>query len=388
MELLTSVQLKELLDLRKWMHQNPELSGQEKNTAHKLESFLKQTTPDALLTGLGGHGLAAVYVFDEKGPTVLVRADMDALPIDEINTFAHKSKVEGVSHKCGHDGHSAILAGLAWVLKKHPLPRGRVVLLFQPEEETGQGAAKVIHDESFKMIKPDYVLALHNLPGFEKGAMVIKDGPFAAASTGMIVRIKGASSHAAHPEQGNSPAPIMAHAMLGLPQIPQIQKEKFRDFALITIIHARLGEVAFGTNPGKGVVMATLRTFYNDDMSVLKKEAEKIWHRLAEEHKMQIEISYTEEFPATINHAPLVELLQEQAEKLGEQVVQIAQPFRWSEDFGHFTSRFPGVLFGVGSGKDSPGLHNHDYDFPDEIVPHAINYFYHGLKKALELNPE
>ena len=381
MELLNNDQLKDLLALRKWLHKNPELSGKEKNTSQKLEDFIRQTSPDKIITGLGGYGVAAVYVFDEKGPTILVRADMDALPIDEVNTFAHKSENDGVAHKCGHDGHSTILAGLGIALKNNPLPGGRIVLLFQPEEETGQGAAKVIADEAFKMIKPDYAIALHNLPGFEKAAIVLRDGPFAAASTGMIVKITGASSHAAHPEQGNSPVKMLAHAMQEIPELPQKKSSKFKDFALATIIHARLGEVAFGTNPGKAVLMATLRTFYNDDMDVLVKEAERMVKSLAEEYKMKIEISYTEEFPATINDKKLNDTIRQVCEELGEEIIEIDEAFRWSEDFGHFTSNFRGTLFGIGSGKDSPGLHNNDYDFPDEILSHAVQVFYHTIKK-------
>jgi len=385
MELLNNQQLKDLVALRKWLHQNPELSGNERQTAAKLEEFIKQSHPDKIIPGLGGFGLAAVFSFDEKGPTILVRADMDALPIDEINTFGHKSQVEGVAHKCGHDGHSTILAALALALRSQPLSRGRVVLLFQPEEETGQGAAKVIADEAFKLIQPDYVIALHNLPGFKKAAIVVKDGPFAAASRGMIIKIKGASSHAAHPEQGNSPYQMLAEAMLQLSDLPQKKKDLFKDFCLVTIIHAKLGEVAFGTNPGNALLMATLRTFYNNDMDILVKNAERIVRSLADDFKMRIEISYAEEFPATINNLEICNILRNVCEDIGEEIIEIEEPFRWSEDFGHFTSRYPAALFGIGSGEDSPGLHNNDYDFPDEIVPHATQVFYHLIKKMTAL---
>lgn len=384
MELLTHEQIKELVALRKWLHQNPELSGKEKNTSARLEAFIKKTRPEKILTGLGGYGVAAVYVFDKEGPTILVRADMDALPIDEVNNFDHRSQTDGISHKCGHDGHSTILAGLAIALQNKPLAKGRVVLLFQPEEETGQGAAKVIADEAFKMIRPDFAIALHNLPGFEKAAIIIKDGPFAAASTGMIVNIKGASSHAAHPEQGNSPYEMLAKAMMQLTDLPRKNKDQFKDFALITIIHAKLGEVAFGTNPGKAVLMATLRTFYNDDMTLLRKMAEDTVKELANKFNVKIEISYTEEFPATINQKELVSTIKDIADTTGDKIIEIKEPFRWSEDFGHFTSRYPGVLFGIGSGKDSPGLHNNDYDFPDDIIPNSVNIFWHTLEKITQ----
>jgi amidohydrolase len=383
MELLNNQQLKELLNLRRWLHQNPELSGNEQKTSRRLEDFIKQTQPDKIIVGIAGYGIAAVYVFDEQGPTVLVRADMDALPIEEINTFAHKSQNQGVAHKCGHDGHSSILAGLGMALRNQPLSKGRVVLLFQPEEETGQGAAKVIADEAFKMIQPDYAIALHNLPGFDLSSIILRDGTFAAASAGMVVKITGASSHAAYPEQGNSPMHMLAEAMVQLTALPEKHKELFSDFSLITIIHARLGETAFGTNPGNAVLMATLRTFQNDDMTKLKKRAEILIKTLAEEYNLKIQISYTEEFPATTNNKEVTDAIRFAAEKLGEEIIESEEPFRWSEDFGHFSSRYPSAMFGIGSGKDSPGLHNHDYDFPDEITPNAVHVFYHTLKELV-----
>ncbi len=383
MEMLNNSDIQDLLALRKWLHKNPELSGKEIQTSQKLEEFLRKTQPDKLIPGIGGYGLAAVYMFDDKGPTVLVRADMDALPIQEVNTFTHKSQVDGVAHKCGHDGHSTILSGLAIALKHSPLPAGRVVLLFQPEEETGKGAAKVIADEAFKMIKPDFVIALHNLPGFSQGSLVIKEGPFAAASVGMIVRIKGVSSHAAHPEQGNSPATMLAKTIIELQELLEKKKNKFNDFTLLTIIHAKLGEVAFGTNPGNALLMATLRTFTNDDMKLLKKLSEMVLRTLAEEHSLIVDISYTEEFPATVNNKDVVEIITSAANSKDVPVIQIDEPFRWSEDFGHFTSKYAGALFGIGSGEESPGLHNHDYDFPDEIVTTAVEIFHESLKRLI-----
>jgi amidohydrolase len=384
MELLKGEELKDLQQLRRLLHQNPELSGKEKNTSARIEEFVKARTSAKILTGLGGYGLAVVFHFANEGPTILVRADMDALPIEEVNTFTHKSQAEGVSHKCGHDGHSTVLAGLSMALSKRPMEKGRVVLLFQPEEETGKGAAKVISDETFKMIIPDFVIGMHNLPGFPINSLVIKDGPFAAASTGMIIKIKGKSSHAAYPEQGNSPAEMMANLILQLQNIPEKQSAKFKDFTLATIIHAKLGEIAFGTNPGNAMVMATLRTFYNDDMTLLKKESERIAKTMAEEYRLMIDIEYVEEFPATINDTSVIEIISQAGEELGERIEEIEEPFRWSEDFGHFTKKYKGALFGIGSGTDSPGLHNPDYDFPDEIIPTGIHVFYKTLEKLIK----
>ncbi len=368
--------LQEVIKLRKILHAHPELSGNEEQTSRRIKAFLTDNKPDSIIEGLGGYGLAAVYDSGQAGPSVLLRADLDALPIEEVNGFAHRSQHQGVSHKCGHDGHMAILAGMSSLLKKHRPSAGRVILLFQPEEETGQGAAKVIADPKFKKIKPDYAFALHNLPGYEKKAIIFKEGSFASASTGMIIRMQGRSSHAAHPEQGNSPVNMMTQTMGGLMSLPK-NRSDFESFVLLTIIHARLGEVAFGTTPGKAVVMATLRTYLDDDMLVLKEKSERLVRKLEKELDIQCTINYVEEFPATINHSGVTEWVEEAIRKSKAKKLMINEAFRWSEDFGHFLSATPGALFGIGSGTDQPSLHNHDYDFPDEIIETGINMFYH-----------
>ncbi|NHB69127.1 amidohydrolase [Perlabentimonas gracilis] len=377
---LDSKTLRELIDFRKYLHQNPELSGQEKQTSKTIENFLKKTNPSSIVTGLGGHGLAAVYNSGKAGPTVLLRADMDALPIQESNSFEYRSKYHGVAHLCGHDGHSTILAGVAVGLQKSPLKKGRVILLFQPAEETGQGAAAVIADEKFKPLTPDYAFALHNLPGFKRGQIYLREGTFASASTGLIAKLKGLSSHAAHPEDGNNPDLAMAKMILELNNLVS-QKERFDDFTLLTVIHAKLGEVAFGTTPGNATLMATLRTYLDTDMEILKAESESIIKHIGKENNIKVDITYTEEFPATINSSECTALVQRASSKLDLQTHQLKNPFRWSEDFGHFTQLCKANLFGVGSGENHPQLHNEDYDFPDDIIEPSVNLF----REILEL---
>jgi amidohydrolase len=379
---LDSKTLRELIDFRKYLHQNPELSGQEKQTSKTIEDFLKKTNPSSIVTGLGGHGLAAVYNSGKAGPTVLLRADMDALPIQESNSFEYRSKYHGVAHLCGHDGHSTILAGVAVGLQKSPLKKGRVILLFQPAEETGQGAAAVIADEKFKPLTPDYAFALHNLPGFKRGQIFLREGTFASASTGLIAKLKGLSSHAAHPEDGNNPDLAMAKMILELNNLVS-QKERFDDFTLLTVIHAKLGEVAFGTTPGNATLMATLRTYLDTDMEILKAESESIIKHIGKENNIKVDITYTEEFPATINSSECTALVQRASSKLDLQTHQLKNPFRWSEDFGHFTQLCKATLFGVGSGEGHPQLHNEDYDFPDDIIEPSANLFREIVEQIL-----
>lgn len=374
--LLTNDIAKQTIQLRRTLHANPELSGKEKETAIRIKDFLAGQAPDAIIDNIGGYGIAALYDSGREGPTVLLRADLDALPIDEVNTFPYRSQTTGVSHKCGHDGHMAILAGLSMIIKTHRPKKGRLVLLFQPEEENGQGANKVINDNKFRSIQPDYAFALHNLPGYKKNGVVVKEGPFAAASKGLIVELKGQSSHAAHPEEGHSPVSMFCELIAGMNRLPDIGGQ-FRDFSLLTIIHARLGEVAFGTNPGKATVMATLRTFLNSDMTTLYTKAVELARDLGEKHGIKTHISTTEEFPATINDTQATEIIRNAVSLSSAATANITEPFRWSEDFGHFSPITKSALFGIGAGQDHPRLHNHDYDFPDDIIETGISMFYH-----------
>lgn len=369
-----------LTNFRRQLHKFPELSGEESETQKKILNFLSTINPDNIIKNIGGYGLAYVFDSGKPGNTVLFRGDMDALPISESNTFDYKSENEGVAHLCGHDGHMAVLSGLAHLIDKNPPDKGRAVLLFQPAEETGEGAELVVNDKKFEAIKPDYSFAFHNLPGFKKNAICIKNGPFASASTGMIIDLKGLSSHAAHPEDGNNPDKCIAELITEINKISD-SINSFKDFILITIIHIKLGEVAFGTTPGKAVVMATLRTFRNDDMDMLQNEMKKLIKRVAEKHKINYNISFTEEFPACFNNDDAYKIVRNAVTNTKADLVELEKPFRWSEDFGHFSLLSKATIFGIGSGVSSPQLHNEDYDFPDEIIEHGLKVFFDIYKQ-------
>ncbi len=268
----------------------------------------------------------------------------------------------------------AIVAGLADVFSKNPPKKGQVVLLFQPSEENGQGALRVLNDNRFKKIKVNYVFALHNLPGFSDGEIVLCRDTFASASKGMIIKLYGKTAHASEPENGNSPAIAMAEIINGLTELTK--KRKFSDFSLITIIYARLGDVAFGTTPGYAEIMATLRTYSNSDMEKLVKDAENIAGEFAKKGKLEYKMSYVEEFPATINNNNLVEEIENIAKSLNYKYSYKKKPLRWSEDFAHFAMKFPGVLFGLGVGVNHSQLHNPDYDFPDKIIENGVKIYY------------
>lgn len=362
-----------LLNLRHELHRSPELSGREKQTARRLVKFLKPLKPDLLIEKMGGYGVMAVFDSGNPGAEVLFRADIDALPISELNEFDYSSETAGVSHKCGHDGHSAILAGLAAHISANRPQKGRYLLLFQPAEETGFGAVAVLTDPAFASCNPDYCFALHNLPGYSLNSVIVRNGTFAAASLGMVIRLKGRTSHASEPEKGKSPAGAMTRLMAGLPRLSGNGTEAgYADFTLLTLIYGSLGTPAFGTTPGEAVLMATIRAYLNTDMEMLTSKAETLVKEIAGAWQLNYEISYTEKFPATMNHNEAVEIVKETASALGLNLIEAGLPFRWSEDFAHFSLNRKSVLFGIGAGVNHKPLHDPAYDFPDKIIPVGV----------------
>lgn len=379
--------LPDLIQLRHDLHQHPELSGAETATATRIVRHLQKYKPNFIHTEVGGAGIIAVFEGEHPsaGPTILFRSELDALPILEENTGLHHASANaGIAHLCGHDGHMAILMGLASLLHRHKPSKGRVILLFQPAEETGAGAWDMLQDERLLGLEPEYVFALHNLPGKPKHQVVVREHVFASASTGMIVELLGQPSHAAEPENGVNPGEAMAEIILAFNQIIR-QKTLFNDLTLLTIIHARLGEVAFGTNPGFGTVMATLRSYQSDDLQKLKGLTEEQVQQIAAKYGLKYSISFVEEFPATVNNIEAVQLIRQAARKLKLEVQEAALPFRWSEDFGHFTAKYKGALFGLGAGIEQPQLHHANYDFPDEIIPTGATLFHEIVQQILHL---
>lgn len=367
-----------LENFRKQLHKHPELSGEERQTSKRITGFLKQYEPHQIIADIGGTGVAAIYEGAAAGPAIMLRCELDALPIQETNTFEHRSIHDNVSHKCGHDGHMAILAGIAHSLHKNPIKRGRVILYFQPAEETGTGAIQSLQDDKFKLLNPDFVFALHNIPGYPLGEVLCKSGPFSCASKGMIINLQGETSHAAHPEFGNNPAQPLAKMMQRLPSLPQSAVLK-NDFSLVTLIYAKLGEIAFGTAAGEAQLMLTLRTATNDAMQTLQEKAIEIVQEEASKQDLNISFDWQDEFLATINNEAAVGYIEEATKMAGQSYRLLEEPMRWSEDFGAFTEQYKGAMFGLGSGLDCPQLHTAHYDFPDQLIQLGGTIFWNIL---------
>jgi amidohydrolase len=372
----------ELIALRKTLHRNAEPSGAENETGQIIVDFLSRFAPSKIVTGLGDSGLAAVYRFKAPGPTLLFRAELDALPIREDNDFSYRSRTANVSHKCGHDGHMAIVSGLAALLHADPARKGRVVLLFQPAEETGQGAAQVIESDGFKSLNPDYVFALHNLPGIQTGTVAVKSGVIACASIGLQLVLQGKTAHASQPEDGISPTAAMCDIIQSLTKMPH-RLGVDDSHEIVTVVFARLGEKTFGTAPGYAEIMATLRSRQNDRLNAMMKEAGRIAADFSRKYNLNSETAWHDHFMACQNHPDAVAMVLQAAQACSQQVVHLTEPFRWSEDFGRFTDRYPGVLFALGAGKGTLPLHNSGYDFPDTLLPIGLSLFWQIIKQTL-----
>lgn len=380
--LLDQETLDKLIAFRHELHRHPEISGHEKETSERITAFIKQYDPDKIINNLGGYGIAAIYNGKETGPTVLIRCELDGLPITETGSLPYQSIHQGKGHLCGHDGHMTMVAGLATLLHRTRPTKGRVILLFQPAEETGAGAKAVINDPSFDSIKPDYAFSLHNLPGLALHKVGIKDGSFNCASQGLWITLEGKTSHASHPEDGISPAAAMCDLVTAFSQLPT-NPEFANDFALVTVVHANLGEEAFGITPGFAKIMVTLRSETDNIMSLLQEKSEKLIRDVAQKHTLKASYGYEDIFAASTNAPEATQILKTAFQDENIVSDEMIAPMRWSEDFGQFGNISNSAMFTLGSGIDQPQLHNPDYDFPDELIETGTKIFHRVVRSVL-----
>ena len=371
-----------LIELRHILHAHPELSGKEALTNKILNEWVRQTQPDLLFEKIGGYGLAAVYKGAEPGKRIMIRGDIDALHIPEPNDLPYRSQNQGVSHKCGHDGHATILCGMAqWLGEQRP-DNGEVVLLFQPAEETGQGAKAILEDPLFEQIKPDVAYGLHNLPGFEKGQIVVREGCFAAASFGLKLTFDGRTAHASQPETGHSPSELLALLIHNLEKKRE-QLQAVKPLTTFVITHASLGEETFGVAPGHAEIWLTLRSYDDHNLQLMAAQIIELCRSKAKDYLFDFDFSEHEAFAATNSDSQCVQVIEQAAQNLELSIGHLKEPFRWSEDFGRFGSICPIGFFGLGSGLEQPALHNPEFDFPDDILEIGMTMFWEIIREEM-----
>ena len=373
----------DLSKIRKEFHAAPELSAQEKNTSDRVVSFLEPLKPTSIYRNIGSYSLACIFDSGHPGPTLLFRAELDALPIHEINSFDHRSVHDGISHVCGHDGHMTILLGLAGRFAENRPETGKVILFFQSAEETGEGAKWATDNKFFDQFPVDHAFALHNLPGYEMGTIILQENTFSSASVGIEISLQGKTSHAGYPENGINPALAVSEIIQAFHAL-STSKEFSDPGSFITMVQIDLGERAFGTSAGSALVRATIRSSENQLYQELVKKARNEATRIAQKHNLSLNISLHEEFLALENHPESNHFVRQAVQHLSMKIQEPESAFRWSEDFSWFSKKFKASMFGIGSGVDRPQLHNPDFDFPDELIAPAIDLFYQISKEVFD----
>ena len=380
--MLTNEDIRELTSFRRELHRTPELSGEEVETARTICGALTELAPDEVISGVGGHGVAAVYDSGTEGPTVLFRAELDALPIEEASGAEWSSEISGKAHLCGHDGHMTMLLALARLLSRKRPQAGRCVLMFQPAEEDGSGARAVVADPKFGTIRPDWAFAIHNEPGLPFGYVGIRPGLINCASRGLAISLKGRTSHAAEPELASSPVAALPEMLSALDDLGG-GGELDDTFRLSTITHINVGEATFGITPGDARIFVTLRASRDEAVTELQHTAETLISRLSDEHGLTCDFEVHDDFAASMNDPEAVIVACRAMQDLGIPFGEKGVPMRASEDFGAFGWGAKAAMLCLGPGEQHVALHQPEYDFPDDLIPVGARIFERILRDLL-----
>lgn len=370
--------MEELTALRHYLHQHPEVSQNEYET-QKYILYLLNTLDTDKIEKTANTGILVSFHGKAPGKNILLRADIDALPIQETITSDYKSTITGVSHKCGHDGHAAIMYGVAQRYAAQRPEKGNVYLLFQPAEENGWGARNVVADGTLKNLNIDMVFALHNLPGYKKHAVICKTGSFTSSVVSLAAYFKGYTAHAAEPWNGRNPAGAISEYMLNALSLNAEEKPAY---ITVTPVHIEMGEKAYGISAGEGSVHLTVRADNNERLNKAMEVMRNMAIEIAKKEELEVTFEVIEPFESNQNHPDAVNIIHKAADTAKLEYQEIAEGFRFGEDFGIFTNIYPGAMFGIGSGEDCYPLHHPAYDYPDEITTTGITMFTTIQKEA------
>jgi amidohydrolase len=395
-----------LRSLRHRLHANPYAAGSEGFTAAAIYNFLRSNDVEVIHTNVGGgFGMVAKVEGRAKSLTaesksILLRADMDALPLtEETPNIPHVSQNLGYHHACGHDGHSVMLAGaLSKLQSKANNFEGTVYGIFQPAEETGEGALQMLQSKLISQ-PTNGCYGLHNIPGEAFGkVMLTKQGVAARASCGLRFQIEGTSSHASEPHKGNPPFHVLS-SLIGpnstLSTLPEkllqenlIDSQKSNGLLLATPVFLQIGcDGDFGILPANGTLNITCRADKTEDLSILKDAIYKVVQTETIQGGCRlISMDVMEPFPAVVNDERRTKVVEQASEMNGLKLHEMSSPFPWSEDFAYFGEYFEtgATLFGLGSGENHPPLHSKEYDFNDDLIPIGVKLWESIAKIGLQ----
>ena len=369
--------------IRRDIHAHPELCFEEARTADVVAQKLTEWGIP-IHRGMGTTGVVGIVKNGSSGRAIGLRADMDALPMQEFNTFSHTSQHPGKMHACGHDGHTAMLLAAAQHFSRHRNFDGTVYLIFQPAEEGGGGAREMMKDGLFEKFPMEAVFGMHNWPGSEVGKFAISPGPVMASSNEFKITIRGKGGHAAMPHTGLDPVPVACQMVQAFQTIISRNKKPIdAGVVSVTMIHA--GE-ATNVIPDSCELQGTVRTFSIEVLDLIEQRMKQIAEHTCAAFDMQCEFEFVRNYPPTINSVKEAGFARQvMASIVGEDNVLVQEPTMGAEDFSYMLLAKPGCYSFIGNGEGAHRdighgggpctLHNPSYDFNDDLIPLGATYW-------------
>jgi hippurate hydrolase len=382
----------EIQQIRRDLHAHPELCYEEKRTSDVVADKLSEWGIP-VIRGLGLTGVVGIIKNGSSQRAIGLRADMDALPMQEVNTFAHASRHPGKMHACGHDGHTAMLLGAAKHLAEHRNFDGTVYLIFQPAEEGGAGARRMIEDGLFEQCPMDAIYGMHNWPGAPAGTMSVVEGPMMASSNEFYVTVKGKGAHAAQPHKGIDPVMVAVQIAQSWQTIISRQKSPL-DTAVLSITQIHAGS-ATNVIPDEAELVGTVRTFTQPVLDMIEQRMGEIARHTAAAFGAEVEFKFRRNYPPLVNHATETRFAVEVMKSVvgADKVDDNVEPTMGAEDFAFFLQAKPGcyVFIGNGEGDHRDGghglgpcvLHNGSYDFNDNLLPIGASFWVRLAERSL-----
>jgi hippurate hydrolase len=373
----------EIRDIRRDIHAHPELRFEERRTAdlvaEKLESW-----GIPVIRGLGGTGVVGTISKGSSKRSIGLRADIDALPMQEHNEFPHRSRHHGKMHACGHDGHTAMLLAAAKYLARNREFDGTVQVIFQPAEEGGAGAQRMIDDGLFEKAPCDAVFGMHNWPGMKAGQFALLEGPVMASTAEFSITISGKGGHAAMPHNGIDPVLVATHVVQAIQSIITRNKKPI-DTAVISVTQIHAGD-AFNVIPDSALIHGTVRTFSLEVQDLIETRMREIAEQLPRAFGASGSLHFHRNYPPTVNHRAETEFARGVLQDIvGTENVLDFEPTMGAEDFAFMLQVKPGCYIAIGNGDGSHRvsghgmgpcmLHNPSYDFNDDLIPIGATYW-------------
>ena len=364
----------EITEWRREIHQNPGLLYDVEETAAFAAARLREFGCDEVVEGIGRTGVVGIIKGNADGPTIGLRADMDALPIQEKRDLPYRSRNEGKMHACGHDGHTAMLLGAAKYLAETRNFAGTVAVIFQPAEEGGAGGLAMCKDDMMARFGITEVYGLHNMPGLPVGEFAIRPGALMAGTDEFTVTVEGLGAHAAQPHNGNDPIVIATQMVQALQTIASRNVDPLKS-AVVTVTAIHAGK-AYNVIPQEAKFWGTVRTLDGAVRDMVLRRIEEICEGVAQAHGAKVNVALKEGYPVTVNHEAETEHATAVARKVAgaDHVIADAPPVMGGEDFSFMLLERPGAFIFMGNG-DTAQLHHEEYDFNDEAIPVGVSYW-------------